>query len=664
MHIYKGIMMSLKHNLLLTATFIAANSNIYANENFPEELAEIEVSATKQMQPIKNSLADVSVISADQIQNSGHKNLTNILSSANGIQLSGESNLLGQSSGIYIRGTNSEQTLVLVDGVPINSLDIFGSPLRFLSSGDISKIEILRGNSSHLYGANAIGGVINIFTHQPSKDLYAESFVGYGSNNTQKYTALFSGGNDILQGKIFAERISTDGISTQRYAVKNSRDADNDGYKSNNFAAALKFLPFENKRQKFGLNYRQTLGKVHYDSGNIHPDGNFDDRSNVRLRQFSAFADNQLLTNDVITWDSLLSFSLNDDKQVAFSAYDVDGRGSVTHSKSKIISWQNGFYLNSKNSEKNSQNSWKKFIALLEYKNDDGYFLNNAYSVSNRALVLGYNAKYKAKHLWQINARVDNNSAFGTHFTWNLAYGYFVTPNLKIRANVGTAFKAPSLYQLYAENTAWSQRSNPNLQPEKSKNYELGLTYNFTDFAQNQHKISATAFYNKVKNLIAYTTNPLDFSSSYQNTNSATLKGVSLSWEADFGVWSAYANYDYLSAKDNRTHFDLGRRSRHVGKFGANRYFGRWQVGSELQLYSRRFNDNLERHKLSGYGIVNLHAKHQMNSAFSLEIRVDNIFDKRYETALSGVDYVSGKRYPYNTSGVSAFVGVRWVLDK
>lgn len=637
---------------------IAINNHVLATE-----LSEIEVSATRQPQNIKNALSDISIISGGQLQNQAENNqsLSNILAKIPEIQLAGETNLLGQSSGIYIRGTNSEQTLVLIDGVPINSLDIFGSPLRFLSGGDIAKIEILRGNSSHLYGANAIGGVINIFTNQPTKNLYAEAFAGYGSNNTQKYSALISGGNDILQGKIFAEHLKTNGISTQRYALSTSRDADNDGYKNNNFAVAMNFTPFANKRQKFALNYRQTIAKLHYDSGNIPPNGNFDDRSNIRLRQFSATADNEFINNENLTWNSLFRFATNDDKQTIFSAYDVDASGSPTHSRSQIWSWQNDFYL--KNPEKNSQNSWKKIIALLEFKKDNGYFLNSANLLTNRALVLGYNAKYNAKHLLQINARVDNNSTFGTHKTWNLAYGYFVTPNLKIRANVGTAFKAPSLYQLYAENPSWLMQSNPNLQPEKSKNYEIGVNYDFADNAENKHKISATVFYNKVKNLIAYTTNPLDFSSSYQNTNSATLKGINLSWNGDFGVWNAYASYDYLSAKDNQSHFDLGRRSRHLGKFGAERYFGRWLVGSELQLFSRRFNDNNETHKLGGYGIVNLYGKHQMTSAFSLEIRVNNIFDKRYENALAGIDYVSGKKYPYNSGGLSAFVGVRWLLD-
>lgn len=673
----KEIISMFSKKFLFLSAIIAANGNAFA----VDELAEIEVSATKQTQPLKDSLADVNVISAEQIQSQAqnNKSLTHILSNVPGIQLSGESTLLGQGQGIYIRGTNSDQTQVLLDGVPINSLDLYGSPLRFLSGGDISKIEILQGNSSHLYGANAIGGVINIFTNQPTKDLYAEAFAGYGSNNTQKYSALISGGNDFVQGKIFAEHLKTDGISSQRYALSTSRDADNDGYKNNNFAVGVNFTPFANKRQKFGLNYRQTIAKVHYDSGSVPPNGNFDDRSNIRLRQFSAFADNEFINNEKLTWNSLLRFATNDDKQTAFSAYDADGSGSPTHSRTQFVSWQNSFDLkdptnqtNQTNPEKNLQNSWKKIIALLEFKKDNGYFANNANNenyiaapnITNRAFVLGYNAKYNGKHLLQINGRIDKNSAFGTHKTWNLAYGYFVTPNLKLRANISTAFKAPTLYQLYAENAAWSQRSNPNLQPEKSKNYELGVTYDFGDAWENTHKISATAFYNKVKNLISYVTDPVDFFGSYQNTNSATLKGVNVSWNGDFGVWNANVSYDYLSAKNNQSHFDLGRRSRHVGKIGANRYFGRWQVGSELQLFSRRFTDNNETHKLGGYGVVNLHAKHQMTSAFALEIRVDNIFDKRYENALAGIDFDSGKRYPYNTAGLTAFVGVRWSLDK
>jgi vitamin B12 transporter len=185
-----------------------------------------------------------------------------LLSRQSGIQVA-TSGGPGTTASLYMRGARPDQTKILVDGLPINSIDLAGSPLRYIPLANVERIEILRGPGSTMYGADAIGGVIQIFTRQGTPGLKADGFIGYGTQNTFQANAGVSGGNEQWRFRLEANQASTDSISAQKNAT--NRDADKDPYRNTGGAASVSFLPAQG--HEVGFIYRQNEGRTHYDSG-------------------------------------------------------------------------------------------------------------------------------------------------------------------------------------------------------------------------------------------------------------------------------------------------------------------------------------------------------------------------------------------------------------
>ena len=177
----------------------------------------IVVTATRQAMRTNELLSDVTVIDRGSIEASGQETISDLLARQPGIQMS-SSGGPGTTTSFYIRGARPEQTKVLVDGVQLNSVDLSGSPLRFLSLADVERIEILRGPASALYGADAIGGVIQIFTRTGAPGLKADAFAGYGTDNTWQANAGLSGGNEQWRFRIEGNHAASDGFSAQKHA--------------------------------------------------------------------------------------------------------------------------------------------------------------------------------------------------------------------------------------------------------------------------------------------------------------------------------------------------------------------------------------------------------------------------------------------------------------
>jgi vitamin B12 transporter len=253
---------------------------------------------------------------------------------------------------------------------------------------------------------------------------------------------------------------------------------------------------------------------------------------------------------------------------------------------------------------------------------------------STDSLIAGWTANH-GNHRWQLSARHDDHSEFGEQNTYALAYGYQITDALRAQASYGTAFKAPSLYQLFS-----SWYGNANLRPEEAKNREAALVWE-----RGNQSVSATWYLNKVNDLI-------DFSLSswtYENVSSARLEGVTLSYGGRFGDWSVRAAYDLLDARNEDTDQRLGRRARKKATLAATRHWGGWEAGGEWVGVGPRYNTNTETDEMGGYGLANLTARYALNKELSIEGRINNLFDKNYETV-----------YGYNTAGFNAFVGVRY----
>ncbi|MDR1163699.1 MAG: TonB-dependent receptor plug domain-containing protein, partial [Candidatus Accumulibacter sp.] len=271
-----------------------------------KELETIVVTATRQPTRANELLSDVSVIDREEIERGAHETISDLLSRQAGIQQSGTGGP-GTATEFYIRGARPEQTKVLVDGIAINSIDLSGSPLRFFPLAGIERIEVLRGPASTLYGADAIGGVIQIITRRGEPGLRAEAFGGYGTRNTLLSNAALSGGNEHWRFRVDGNHTSSDSVSAQKHA--SNRDADKDSYRNEGGAASLSFLPA--KGHELGLNFRQNEGMTHFDSGNQPASGNFDDRLKFRMKQWGLHSKNTILDG----WTSRVQYGASTDIQ-------------------------------------------------------------------------------------------------------------------------------------------------------------------------------------------------------------------------------------------------------------------------------------------------------------------------------------------------------------
>jgi len=592
-----------------------------------EQLAYLDpvvVTATRQEMRASEALSDITVIDHEELEKSGPASVADLLARQSGVQVSTNGGP-GTTTSFYVRGANAAQTLVLVDGLPINSVDLSGSPLRFLPLANVERIEILRGPASTLYGANAIGGVIQIITKRGEPGLQGDAFVGYGTQNTAQASAGVGGGNEQWRFRLDGGHVSSTSFSAQTHA--SNADADKDKYYNDSGSASVSFLPAAG--QEIGAIYRQNSGVTHYDSGNVPANGNFDDRVKFSTEQWQLFAKNRLTD----FWTSTLRYGQTEDYQKSYSSYSP--QGDYLDTRNTQVSWQNDFALP----------LGKALVAAeyLEQKATPQSSYADKNEVDNTSLQIGWNANWH-EHRWQINGRHDQNSAWGGQDTYSLGYGYQITPSLLARASYGTSFKAPSLYQLYVP-----VYGNALLQPEKGRNREAALVWQ-----QGNHLLSATYFLNKVDNLIDFNLSTWN----YYNVSAARLEGVSFAYEGQFGDWTLHAGYDWLKATNKDTDMHLGRRAPNKLQTSLARNWGPAKFAIEWQYVGARYNTDQETGRMAAYNLVNLTGSYAIRRDLALEGRINNLFNEKYETAL---DYMN--KYPYGTPGFNAFAGIRYTFQ-
>ena len=252
-------------------------------------LDPVVVTAQRQPSRVSDILSDVTVIEREEIEAYAGGTIADLLAAQAGVQISSNGGP-GTAASFYLRGARPDQTKVLVDGLPINSVYLSGSPLRLLPLANVERIEILRGPGSTLYGADAIGGVIQIFTHRGTPGLKVDGFVGAGIQQTFQTSAGVSAGNEFWRLRIEGSQDSSCSISAQKDATR--QDADKDAYRNSGAATALSFLPAAG--HELGISYRHSEGRTHYDIGNIPANGNFDNRDDFTTQQWQMFARNRL----------------------------------------------------------------------------------------------------------------------------------------------------------------------------------------------------------------------------------------------------------------------------------------------------------------------------------------------------------------------------------
>jgi vitamin B12 transporter len=597
--------------LLLSTSAYSATTMISADD--------VVVTASRVPQPIQSVIADVSVITREEIERAGQSTFVELLQKQSGIEV-GSNGGDGTVSSIFMRGTNSNQIVVLIDGVRVNSVTDGATYFGNIPLSQIERIEILRGPASSLYGQDALGGVIQIFTKKIEGKPRFNAAIGYGSYNTKTAEAGFGGSYNGLQFSLNVSSKDMDGFSSLK--TSSPINSDRDGYRNLSANGSISYN-FDEKNQ-VGIQFFNSKGGVRFD--NRYDSYYFNTRAEVEQTTLSLFSKNQITNN----WKSILRLSQGIDKNDSYFSWgDINIKSSQNQ-----YTWQNDFSL--------PLGVLIASIDRLEQKvSENGSSYSNYVSAKNRnsdGIYFGYVARID-DHSLQANIRRDHSSQFGTHITRGIGYGYQISEILKATVSYGTAFKAPTFMDLYY---ASPYANNPNLEPEKSEQIEISLKYN-----KNQQGASITVYQNKIKDFIA-----LDSYNIPQNFN-ANIKGLTVSANQEFNGFMFKGSLDVQSPTNTENNNMLSRRANRHMSFSLNKAWNNWLFGSELIGSSSRYNDPDNNQKLSGYALLNLVATYKINSDWGIQGRFNNILNKDYVLAMDG-------SVPYNSPGSNLFVSLRY----
>ncbi len=593
-----------------------------AQQNLPPKPVRFDsfaVTATRSSQPIADVLADITVIGAEEIARAGAQSVTELLARQPGVEIV-QNGGPGAVSGVFLRGANRGQTLVLIDGVRIASSSAGATSLEAIPLDQIDRIEILRGPASSLYGADAIGGVVQVFTRRGVGAPSGNASAGYGTYGTWDVRGGVSGAAGPVQYALQAAAKASSGFNAIANPANFLFNPDKDGYDNRSLSANVG-LAAATEQDFTGQFFRSRLDNQ-FDGG---PD--FDDRTITVAETWQVASRNRLAP----FWVSRLSAGVGiDDSQTRTGYGDFPFK-----STQRQYAWQNEFTLPAGALTAGFERREERVAT------DAGF----ATTERNTNSLFGIYQLRLDAHTLQANLRRDDSSQYGAKTTGAITYGYRFAPSLRVTAGYATGFKAPSFNDLYYPGFA-----NPDLVPETSKNIEAGV-YWTGNVAGASLDARAVAYRNRISQLIVFQCDA-DFICAPRNVDRATLEGVTLGLEAraDSGV-TAGVSLDFQSPEDDVTGRLLPRRARRHGTLAAGYPLGSARVGVELLASSLRFDDPANLVKMGGYATVNLTAEWTIAPGVTLFARADNVFDRNYELAAG-----------YATGGATVFAGVRALL--
>lgn len=602
-----------QHTALSAALALAFSVSVDA-EDLPVYVGEeIVVTATRTPLAMSRAIGDLTVIDARQITASGQTTLLELLQTQPGIEITQQGGP-GTLGSVRIRGGNSGHTLVLVDGLRVGSATAGTTPVENIALDQIEHIEILRGPASSLYGADAVAGVIQIFTKRGRGTPRISASAGVGNHGLVQTRAGYGGEMGALRFSLGAGYSRTDGGFSAARPGTFGFVPDDDG--ETRKSAQLNLDYALNSDHRVGLTGAYNFNRVEYDSGTPK------DYADNEVNHLALWWQGKL-TRD---WQSRLSAGIGQNRTQNFG-----GSPGVYDTTQHQYQWQNDFSLPA------------GVVSLSVERNEQDVDSTTAFSKTRRTVnagQMGYHARWDA-HAVQISARHDDYSDFGGSTTGTLGYAWNFAPAWRLSASYGTSFKAPTFNDLYWP-LSFGFQGNPNLRPERGRNLEASLR-----FQHGTNQASLTAYKNRVKDLIAFS-----FAlptSTMQNVDRATLEGVTLAGQMRFGDTRLTASLDWLNAEDDSTGKTLTYHAPLHGALDVSHERGNWEIGATLAASGYRYIDAANSQKLPGYARLDARASYRLKPGLKLLARINNLLDADYQL-------VSG----YNTPGINGFVGVEY----
>jgi len=579
----------------------------------------IVVTGTREPQPLTRSTADIVRIDAETIRDSSADSVEDLLRREAGLQVVRNGGP-GQSSGYFLRGAATSGTVVLIDGVRVGAASAGQVEFESLSLAQIDHIEVLRGPASSLYGADAVGGLIQIFTRrgEAGPRLSGSAAVGgYGSRQVDASISGAQGGFD------YAATIGHDrshGVSAIRPNDQfGDFNPDADGFARTFGNARLGYTLAPGHR--IGIDVIGSRLNAQYDSAEFNPpvlDPSPDFRNRLNTSVVSIAYRGQLST----LWTTTLQASRNID--------DSTSGGTTTsrfRTERQQATWQNALQFAPE----------QQLVLAYEYLHEEvgGDVFTDEPKRSNNAVLAVYSGGFGAARL-EASLRFDDNSVYGSNTTGTLGASYEIAPGLRVRARAGTTFRAPTFNDLF-----FPGFSNPNLKPERGESFEVGATWQSATTS-----LSATLYRNRVTDLI------VSDSSCFCGTNvgRARLQGATVNVAQSWGHLSVRATVDLLDATNADTGARLNRRAAHQETLKVDYEVGEWSVGgSVVDVGSRPDGAEGTTFVLGGYGVVDLRAAWRFAPRWRLEAKLLNALDHRVEPVRD-----------YQGLGRQAWLGIRY----
>jgi vitamin B12 transporter len=569
----------------------------------------VVVTASRASEALNETVRDVSILRGDELERFGVNDLATALQSVAGIEIVTQG--AGATPSIFVRGGNSNQVLVLVDGQRIGSSFSGLSALQHIPISQIDRIEIVRGPVASLYGADAVSGVIQIFTKR-GKGFSANAMFGEQRSSDVSARAGFANGGNAFS--IAANHRESRGYNAIVDPQNFSYNPDRDGYRftSAQASGALAISP----ALSLEGNVLVARGRVQYDGS-----AEFNDRIESDIRNLGA----KLHYKASDAWTSTLSIGQGVDQSEFLS--DFPGIYKTTQDQA---SWQNNWRMN------RDATLW----GALEWRREKIAALDTFEIDSRRTTSLAFGGETKWSALKaSASLRIDDSSQYNTRTTGNVGLAYALSPEWRVLANAGTSFKAPTFNDLY-----FPGFSNPTLAPEKAKNVELAFAW-----SRGASNAKVLVYDNRVRDLIQFVCDA-NFNCAPQNVAKADLRGATFSAATRIASLNVEGSVDVADPKDANTDKRLPRRAKVHGALKVSGDVFGVTSGIELIASGDRFDNASNTRRLAGYGVVNLFARYEAMRGVAIGVRVDNAFDRDYQLA-SG--YATGGRRAWITLNVA-----------
>lgn len=579
-------------NRLTLLGFLGLSTFSLSSVSVAENLPVMVVTPSRIAIAVENSSVPVEVITRQQIENSMSQDVADIIKFHAGLEIARNGDY-GKVTSLFVRGTDSNHTVILVDGVKINPATIGSAAIQNISPSIIDHIEIVKGPRSSVYGSEAIGGVVNIITKKEFSAAQGNVTVGAGGNSTKSANIDLSSGKDNFSAGIVFNTFSTDGFSVTDASTQDH------GYENDTINA---FLNYTTDRHQLNLSQWQTTGNVEY---------------------YSFGELNQDYTNSasILSWNAEISDSLSSSFRGSQIQDEVEqqvenylSQLDYAETNRDELDFKLDFHINSEATFSAGVLSAVEQVDALSFgtvivEDND---INEIYAV--------YQA-IQGDHDYAISFRYTDHEGFGNHDTWNMNYQYHVETGTRLYAGLGSAFRAP-------DNTdRFGYGGNPELLSEMSENIELGLIFDLRENSQ----LKLSIFKTSIDDLIVLTGTWPNY--KMDNVEEAEITGFEISFDRQVNQWQYHVNALLQDPVNKTLDEALSRRAQSRVNLQVTYQQALWQLSAYASVVSARDDSSFSDVTLPPYELVDLSAFYHLSRNTRLSAKIDNLFNESYETA-------------------------------